>query len=118
MKLKCLICGDIIESKSVHNLVSCKCESCYIDGGKEYEHIGAKDFTKIVKITDDGREIHYENKDGLQPYKIEIEENSQKIVIINAENKEEALRSTKEKYRNEEIILDHNNFVNVNFKNV
>ena len=35
MKLKCLICGDIIESKSIHDLVSCKCESCYIDGGKE-----------------------------------------------------------------------------------
>lgn len=30
MKLKCLICEDIIESKNVHDLVSCKCESCYI----------------------------------------------------------------------------------------
>lgn len=34
MKIKCLICGDIIESKSVHDLVTCKCESCYIDGWK------------------------------------------------------------------------------------
>ena len=33
MKIKCLQCGDIIESKSVHDLVFCKCESCYIDGG-------------------------------------------------------------------------------------
>lgn len=31
MKIKCLLCGDIIESKSVHDLVSCKCESCHID---------------------------------------------------------------------------------------
>ncbi len=57
MKIKCLICGDIIESKSVHDLVSCKCKSCYIDGGSYYAHIGAKDFSKIVKILDDGTEI-------------------------------------------------------------
>lgn len=56
MKIKCLLCGDIIQSKSVHNLVSCKCESCYIDGGKYYAHIGAKDFSKVVKVNDDGTE--------------------------------------------------------------
>ncbi len=57
MKIKCLICGDIIESKSVHNLVSCKCESCYIDGGNEYLHFGGKDFSKILIIFDDGTEV-------------------------------------------------------------
>ena len=57
MKIKCLNCGDIIESKSVHNLVSCKCESCYIDGGKNYLHFGGKDFSKILIIFDDGTEI-------------------------------------------------------------
>lgn len=36
IKIRCLIYGDIIESKSVHDLVSCKCESCHIDGGNEY----------------------------------------------------------------------------------
>ena len=116
MKLKCLICGDIIESKSIHDLVSCKCESCYIDGGKEYEHIGAKDFTKIVKITDDGREIHYESKDGIQSYKVEIEEVLQRIVMINAENREEALKSVKEKYKNEEIVLNTDDYKCVEFK--
>ena len=40
MKIKCLICGDIIESKGVHDLVSCIYESCYIDGGSYYAHIG------------------------------------------------------------------------------
>lgn len=59
MKIKCLLCGDIIESKSVHDLVSCKSESCYIDGGNHYAHIGAKDFSKIVKILDEGTEIKY-----------------------------------------------------------
>lgn len=38
-------------------LVSCKCETCYIDGGSYYEHIGAKDFSKVVKVKDEGREI-------------------------------------------------------------
>ena len=42
MKIKCLNCGDIIESKSVHDLVSCICESCYVDGGK--------DFSKFIKV--------------------------------------------------------------------
>lgn len=44
MKIKCLMCGDIIESKDLHELVSCKCDACYIDGGSYYSHIGAKDF--------------------------------------------------------------------------
>lgn len=41
MKIKCLLCGDIIESKSVHDLVSCKCGLCYIDVGNYYAHICA-----------------------------------------------------------------------------
>ena len=57
MKIKCLICGDIIESKSVHDLVFCKCESCYTDGGQDYLHFGGKDFNKILIIFDDGTEI-------------------------------------------------------------
>lgn len=37
MKIKYLVCGEIIESKSVHDLVSCKYELCYIDvGGKDF----------------------------------------------------------------------------------
>ena len=57
MKIKCLICGDIIESKSVHNVVSCKCENCYIDGGHDYLHFGGNDFSKILIIFDDGTEV-------------------------------------------------------------
>lgn len=50
MKIKCLICGDIIDSKYRHNLVSCKCENCYIDGGNDYCHFEGKDFNKILLI--------------------------------------------------------------------
>lgn len=57
MKVKWLVCGSIIESKTLPELVSCKCEACYIDGGKDYSHIGVKDFSKIVKIFNDGTEF-------------------------------------------------------------
>ena len=57
MKIKCLLCNDIIESKHRHDLASCKCESCYIDGGQDYLHFGGKDFNKILIIFDDGTEI-------------------------------------------------------------
>ncbi len=34
--VKCKKCGEIIESKTVHDLVSCKCGCCAVDGGKQY----------------------------------------------------------------------------------
>lgn len=57
MKIKCLICGDIIDSKYRHNLVSCKCKSCHIDGGNDYLRFGGRYFDKILIIFDDGTEI-------------------------------------------------------------
>lgn len=71
MKIKCLICGDIIESKSLHNLVPCKCESCHIDGGNEYLRFGGKDFSKILIIFDDGTEVLASDKEN---YKSKYEE--------------------------------------------
>lgn len=35
-KLKCKLCGDIIESKYTHDFKWCKCGSVFIDGGHEY----------------------------------------------------------------------------------
>ena len=35
-KIECKNCGDIIESKNVHNFVQCTCENVAVDGGKEY----------------------------------------------------------------------------------
>ena len=35
-KIKCNKCGDIIESKSVHDFKVCKCESVAVDGGHDY----------------------------------------------------------------------------------
>lgn len=57
MKIKCLNCNDIIESKHRQNLVTCKCQSCYADGGQDYLHFGRKDFSKIPIIFNDGTEV-------------------------------------------------------------
>ncbi len=35
-KIKCNLCGDIIESVHVHDYRRCKCGACAVDGGKEY----------------------------------------------------------------------------------
>lgn len=34
--IRCKKCGDIIESKSVHDFKFCKCGAVAVDGGKEY----------------------------------------------------------------------------------
>ena len=38
--IRCLNCGDIIESKYTHDFKWCKCHSCFVDGGHEYIRIG------------------------------------------------------------------------------
>ena len=35
-RIRCLKCGDIIESKSVHDFVTCSCGACRVDGGHDY----------------------------------------------------------------------------------
>ena len=41
-RCKCKLCGDIIESKSVHDFVPCSCGAIYTDGGKEYIRRGGQ----------------------------------------------------------------------------
>ena len=48
-------------------------------------------------------------------YKIEIEELLQRVVEIEAENVNEAIRIAKEKYRKEEYVLDENDLKGVKF---
>ena len=48
-------------------------------------------------------------------YKIEIEETSQKVIEIKANNLEEAISKVQERYDNEEIVLDENDYKDVKF---
>ena len=35
-KIKCIKCGDVIESSSIHDFRFCKCGSVAVDGGRNY----------------------------------------------------------------------------------
>ena len=35
-KIRCRKCGDVIESKTVHDFKFCKCGAVAVDGGHEY----------------------------------------------------------------------------------
>jgi len=35
-KIKCTLCGEILESKYRHDYVECSCKSTFIDGGSDY----------------------------------------------------------------------------------
>lgn len=35
-KIRCKKCGEVVESKSVHDFKFCKCKSVAVDGGHDY----------------------------------------------------------------------------------
>ena len=37
-RAQCSLCGDIIQSNSVHEWVVCDCGACSVDGGTDYLH--------------------------------------------------------------------------------
>jgi len=39
---KCKLCGDLIESKHVHDFVECSCGEIFVDGGGDYFRRGWK----------------------------------------------------------------------------
>ena len=51
-RIKCKVCGDVIESKSVYDFVTCSCKRCYVDGGKSYVQVGAFDLKDVVVLTE------------------------------------------------------------------
>jgi len=64
-KIKCLKCGDIIESKHRHDFVSCSCGTCAVDGGDEYLRI-IGDFDAMRIIREDGTEEEIIKRSGGQ----------------------------------------------------
>ena len=53
-RVKCLVCGKILESKTRHDFVSCWCENeTFVDGGNDYTRIGGKDLNKIQILRDE-----------------------------------------------------------------
>ena len=53
--IQCRHCGDVIESKSVHDFVTCSCGACSVDGGYEYLRrccatIPEKDYIELSEV--------------------------------------------------------------------
>nr|MBP3681602.1 DpnD/PcfM family protein [Clostridia bacterium] len=54
----------------------------------------------------------------MNKYKVEITETLQKTIEVEADNKEDAMHKVMKMYKNSEVILDDNDFVNLDFNNV
>jgi len=51
-KAQCLVCGDIVESRSRHDFRYCSCEAMFVDGGKEYLRRGAKNLSLVKELSE------------------------------------------------------------------
>ena len=50
-KIKCLKCGKVIQSESVHDFVMCGCDNkTFIDGGDKYCRFGGLDMNLVELI--------------------------------------------------------------------
>ena len=59
-KARCRKCGDVIESKSVHDFKTCSCGAIQIDGGLEYLKRGAVNIEDLEELSE------YELEDSTQ----------------------------------------------------
>lgn len=48
---RCRKCGTVIESKHVHDFVSCECGAIFIDGGLEYMRYGG-DYSNFEDLSE------------------------------------------------------------------
>lgn len=57
-KIRCRKCGDILESKSVHDFKMCRCGSVGVDGGRSYlRRIGdPEDFEELSEYKEEDNE--------------------------------------------------------------
>jgi formylmethanofuran dehydrogenase subunit C len=49
---RCMLCGDIIESKYRHDWQSCSCGEIFVDGGLDYLRRGANDFKNLIEMSE------------------------------------------------------------------
>lgn len=54
-RIKCLKCGEVIESVTVHDFKRCSCGACAVDGGREYlRRLGEKEnWEELSEIEED-----------------------------------------------------------------
>lgn len=55
-RAQCLLCGDIIESRSRHDFVTCTCGALSVDGGHSYirrAFINQEDYEELSELEKD-----------------------------------------------------------------
>lgn len=52
-KIKCLQCGEVIQSMHVHDFKFCECGNVFIDGGDEYLRYGVEYLNTIEIIKEE-----------------------------------------------------------------
>lgn len=56
--VRCLVCGDEIESKSLHDFRCCSCGNVCIDGGNAYTKLSFVDYSKIEMVDKNNRKYN------------------------------------------------------------
>ena len=74
-KIKCKLCGDVIESKHHYDFKSCSCGACSVDGGTDYLRRCFKDgyepediyeeLSETIPYTEEELELITENRDKI-----------------------------------------------------
>lgn len=63
---------------------------------------------KIIKY-------EFNKEDKMKKYLVEITETSQRQVTVTAETRDEAEQKVRQKYRDEEIVLDERDYIDTDF---
>ena len=72
--VRCLECGEVLESKNRHHMSMCNCPNeTMTDGGNDYQRWGGKDFDKIENLSQYIIMTEQEYQDMLERKRIENE---------------------------------------------
>ena len=73
--VRCLVCNEVLVSKSQHHYVQCNCENqTMTDGGNLYQRCGGKDLDKIENLSKYIIMTEQEYEDMLEKKRIKDEE--------------------------------------------
>ena len=73
--VRCLVCNEVLVSKSQHHYVQCNCENqTMTDGGNLYQRCGGKDLDKIENLSKYVIMTEQEYEDMLEKKRIKDEE--------------------------------------------
>ena len=79
--VRCLVCNEVLVSKSQHHYVQCNCENqTMTDGGNLYQRLGGKDLDKVENLSKYIIMTEQEYEDMLERKRIKDEEILQKKI--------------------------------------